>query len=38
MMLEKLAEKARVQYLLEHSRRDQKLVDDIALTRLRYER
>jgi flagellar export protein FliJ len=38
MMLEKLAEKAREHYLLEHSRRDQKLVDALAQTRLRYER
>jgi flagellar export protein FliJ len=38
MMLEKLGEKAREHYLLEHSRRDQKRVDEIALTRLRYER
>jgi len=38
MMLEKLGEKAREYYLREHSRRDQKLVDEIALTRLRYER
>jgi flagellar export protein FliJ len=38
MMLEKLAEKAREHYLLEYSRHDQKLVDEIALTRLRYER
>jgi flagellar export protein FliJ len=36
--LEKLAAKAREHYVLEHSRRDQKLVDDIARTRLRYER
>jgi flagellar export protein FliJ len=38
MILEKLAEKAREYYLLEHSRRDQKRVDETALTRLRYER
>ena len=38
MMLEKLGEKAQERYLLEHSRRSQRLVDETALTRLRYGR
>lgn len=37
-MLEKLGEKARERYLLEHARHDQRGVDETALARLRYER
>jgi flagellar biosynthesis chaperone FliJ len=37
-MLEKLAEKVRERYLLEHARHDQRGVDETALARLRYER